>query len=339
MIKSIKIGNKSISRRSNRVFIIAEAGVSHFGSLKKGKKLIDLAVSAKADAVKFQSYITEELVHHRFKKWFKRLKQKEVNFNFIKSLKEYAKKRGIIFLCTPHSETAINWLRKLNLVAYKVGSGEIGNYEFLKKIIRLNKSMIVSTGMHSKKELIKLKNFFKKQNFKKVIFLKCNSQYPTPDEDINLNSFLDFKKIFNNFVVGYSDHCNHDLAVLSSISFGAKIIEKHISLDFNVKNAQDWKVSFNKKEFEMMVNKIRKIEKILGSSEIKISKNEKKSKTWASKSIFAKRKIYPGEVISLKNVKFQRPGNFLKCSEFEKIKKKKVLKLIKINQPIKLNDF
>mgnify|MGYP001177466106 CR=1 FL=1 len=339
MINSIRIGQKVISSRSNKVFVIAEAGVSHFGSLKKGRKLIDLAVSAKADAVKFQSYITEELVHYKFKKWFDRLKLKEVNFNFIKSLKKYADKKGIIFLCTPHTETAVDWLKSLNLVAYKIGSGEIGNFEFLKKIIKLRKPMIVSTGMHSTKELKKLKLFFSKEKYKKVIFLKCNSQYPTPDREINLKSFVTFKKIFKNNLVGYSDHTNHDLAIIGSITYGARVVEKHISLDFNVKNAQDWKVSFNKKGLEEMVKTIRKIEEILGLDEIKVSSNEKKSKIWATKSIFAKRKIYPGEKISLKNVKFQRPGNFLNCSEFNKINNRKVSKLIKTNQAIKLNDF
>jgi len=225
MINSIRIGDKVISRRSNKVFVIAEAGVAHFGSLKKGKKLIDLAKSAKADAVKFQSFLTEELIHHKYKKWFKRLKEKEVNFSFFKKLKNHAKKKGIIFLCTPHTETAANWLKKLNLPAFKIGSGEIGNFEFLKTIIKLKKPIIVSTGMHNYNDLLKLKRFFEKKKFKKVIFLKCNSQYPTPNEDINLKSFITFKNVFKKYITGYSDHSEHDLAILGSINFGARVVE------------------------------------------------------------------------------------------------------------------
>jgi N,N'-diacetyllegionaminate synthase len=339
MANNIFINKFKISQKNNRVFVIAEAGVSHFGSLKKAKKLIDLAKDSGADAVKFQSYITEELIHHEYKEWFDRMKQKEMNFNFFKKIKEYSEKKKIIFLCTPHSATAVKWMNKLDIGAIKIGSGEIGNFEFLKSIIRLNKPIIISTGMHEQKDLIRLRNFFISYKFKKVIFLKCNTQYPTPDEDINLKNFKMFKKIFKNFFVGYSDHTDHDLAILGSIMLEAKVIEKHISLDFNVKNAQDWKVSFDRIRLSEMIRKIRKFEKILGSEKLKISTKEKKSRIWASRSIFAKKDIKKGKKLEISDINFLRPGNFLNCSDFAKINKKKLKKNIKANTALKFNDF
>ena len=338
MINQIAIKDFIISDKNNKIFVIAEAGVSHFGSLSKAKKLIDLAKASKADAVKFQAYVTEELIHSDFKKWFSRMKKKETNFIFFKKLKRYAERKKISFLLTPHSETGLKWIEKLNLPAIKVGSGEIGNFEFLKKILKLNKPIIISTGMHEIKELVKLKEFFKKKKFKKVIFLKCNTQYPTPDSDINLKSFNYFKEIFKQNFVGYSDHTDNELAILASIPLGARVVEKHISLDFNVKDAQDWKVSFNKEQLKSMIFKIRKLENLLGEGRLKISNSEKKSKIWASRSIYAKKNLKKGHKLQLSDIKFLRPGNHLSCSEFKKINNKKLKKNIFSTSPIKLND-
>lgn len=339
MINHLKINNFTLSNKNKKIFIIAEAGVSHFGSLSKAKKLIDLAKESNADAVKFQAYVTEELIHPSFKKWFTRMKKKEVDFSFFKKIKNYARKKKITFLLTPHSETGIEWIKKLNLSAIKVGSGEIGNFEFLKKIIKLNKTVIISTGMHRIYELKKLKRFFEKKKFKKVIFLRCNTQYPTPEKDINLNSFTNFKKIFKNYFIGYSDHTNDDTAILGSITLGARVIEKHISIDFNVKDAQDWKVSFDKNQLKNMIRRIKKLQTILGSDQLKVSKSEYKSKIWASRSIYAKKNLNKGKILTITDVEFLRPGNNLACHYFYKINKKKLKKDIPAGSPINLNDF
>lgn len=322
-----------------KIYVIAEAGVSHFGSLNKGKKLIKLAKKSGADAVKFQAYLTSELIDEKYKKWFLRYKQKEISFNFLKKLKNYANKLKIDFLCTPHSDTAINWVKKLKVPLIKVGSGELGNYPFLEKIIKLKKPIIISTGMHNTNDLKKLKLFFESKKYSKVFFLKCNTQYPTLNNEINLLSFTNFKEIYKNFIVGYSDHTNHDLAILGSIILGARIIEKHISLDFNVKNAQDWKVSFDEKKMKHMIKKIRNLEIIMGKKQIKISKNEIQSKVWATKSIFIKDNIKKGDIISEKNLIFKRPGNYIPVSELENVINKKAKKNLFKNDYLKKNDF
>lgn len=339
MNTKIKIGKKIISSNNNKVFIIAEAGVSHFGSLKKAKKLIDFAKNAGADAVKFQAYITEELIYKNYKDWFKRYKVKEVDYNFFLKLKLYAKKKNIIFLCTPHTETAITWVDKLNVPAIKVGSGELGNFEFLNKIIKLKKPIIISTGMHTEKDMLNLKKYFLKKKKKDVCFLNCITQYPTENSSINLINFKKFKKIFKNFLVGYSDHTNHDIAIIGSIVLGARIIEKHISLDFNIKNAQDWKVSFDYKRFHMMVKNIRIMEKILGKYNDFLTPFEKKSKIWATKSIFSSKNIKKGEKYKKENLTFKRPGVYIPVKYLGSVLGKKSKSFIKKDTPIKISEI
>ncbi len=319
----------------NKVYIIAEAGVAHFGSLKKAKKLVDLAANSGADAVKFQSYITKDFIYHKFEQWFNRYKEKEVDFSFLKNVREYCKKKKIEFLCTPHTESTLTWIKKLNVPFIKVGSGELGNFEFLKKIIKQKKHIILSTGMHTKKDMINLKNFFLEQKYYNVSFLRCISSYPTNNEDINLESFNQFKKIFKDFNIGYSDHTNHDLAILGVVALGAKIIEKHIALDFNVKNAQDWKVSFNESKFRDMVKKIRLLEKIMGNKHISISKEEKKSIKWATKGIYAKKNIRKNIRFNLQNTCAKRPNNGVNVRLYTELLKKKSKSNILKGQPLK----
>ena len=338
-MKEITINKKKISEKTNKVYIIAEAGIGHFGSFKIAKKLVDLAKNSGADAVKFQAYITKDLIHKNFKNWYHRYAVKEVDFNFFLKLKNYCKKKKIEMLLTPHTESVLSWIKKLNLPAIKVGSGELGNFYFLNKIISLKKPIIVSTGMHESDDLIKLKNFFKKKKINNVIFLKCQSTYPSVDHDINFNNFKKFKKIFNGYFIGYSDHSKDDLAIIGSIFNNAKVIEKHISIKFNVKNAQDWKVSFDQKKMKNMVDKIRRIEKILGSENIFVSKKEKKSKVWATKSIFSKNKILKNSKINPNNVCLLRPGKGLKTNLYTKIMNLRVKKNIEPYTYIKQGDF
>ena len=308
-IKFNKNSTLKSSEKSNKVFIIAEAGVSHFGSIYKAKKLVDLAKKSGADAIKFQAYITSELISNRYKKWFKRYKSKEVDMKFFSILQSYCKKKKILFLLTPHSITGINWVKKLKLKIVKIGSGEINNYDFIEKTAELKVPIIISTGMHTRKDILNLKNFLLKKKLKNIIFLKCITLYPTPLKLINLNSFIKFKEILNPAIVGYSDHSANDLAILSAVTLGARVIEKHISLDFNLKNAQDWKVSHDLKRMTKLVKDIRSLEKTLGNKVLAPTKEELKSKIWATRSIHTSKKIKLGELFTDKNLVLLRPGN------------------------------
>jgi N,N'-diacetyllegionaminate synthase len=322
------------SLTSNKVFVIAEAGVAHFGSIKKAKKLVDLAKIGGADAVKFQAYKTEDLISLNYPSWFKRYKSKEVNFYFYKKICNYCKKKKIIFLLTPHSISVIPWLKKLNIPIIKIGSGELENFEFIEKIINLNRPIIISTGMHDKNQMHELKNFFLLRKFYKVVFLRCITLYPTPYKNINIRSFENFKNIFSPAIVGYSDHSKSELPIISSIVLGARVIEKHISLDFKVKNAQDWKVSCDKNNFKDLVNKIRTLEILLGRQSVKLSVKEKKSRVWATRSLHSKEQIKKNDIFSKKNLTFLRPGNGKKFLYISKILGKKSKKSYFKNQKI-----
>ena len=338
-INNIKLKNKKISLKSSKVYILAEAGVSHFGSLKLAKRLVNLAVDAGADAVKFQAYITEDLVSKKFTKWFKRYKIKEVNFNFLKQIKNYCKKKGINFLCTPHTISVIPWIKKLNPSAVKVGSGEIGNFVFLKKLINLNKPIILSLGMHNYDDLKQLKKFFIKQKFKKLILLNCTTIYPSKAKDLNILAIKEIRNIFGDIIIGYSDHTDNELACISSVALGAKIIEKHISVKFYVKNAQDWKVSFDTKKLQSMIKKIRDQETMLKIKKDFSSKRELKQKIWATKSIYAGNEIKKKSKILMSDLKFLRPGDGIPCSKVNLVINRLAKKNMSKGYKIKIKDF
>jgi N-acetylneuraminate synthase/N,N'-diacetyllegionaminate synthase len=322
-----------------KVFVIAEAGVAHFGSIKKAKKLVDLAHYSGADAVKFQAYVTKDLIHIKFKEWFQRYKSKEVDYNFYETVKEYCDKLGIEFMLTPHTASVLNWVKKLKCKKIKIGSGELGNFSFIQKIISLKKPIILSTGMYNFQDLKKIKKFFLTKKFNNVTFLKCRTSYPTKDNEVNLKNFIKFKNFFKEYNVGYSDHTNHDLAIYGSVFLGAKIVEKHISLDFNLKNSQDWKVSFDKLKLKKMVENIRRIEKIMGDENAFITKSEKKSKAWATRSIFSSEKILKDSKFSRLNLKTLRPGLGISAENIDKIIGKKAKNNIGENNLIKLSDY
>lgn len=324
---------------NKKIFVIAEAGVAHFGSIEKAKKLVDLAYSSGANAVKFQAYTTEDLINIKFKKWFQRYKSKEVDYKFYKNVKEYCDKIGIEFMLTPHTENVLGWIKKLKCKRIKIGSGELGNFPLLKKVLSLKKPIILSTGMYDFQDLKKIKKFFLKNKFNKITFLKCRTSYPTKDNDVNLKNFLKFKNLFKGFNVGYSDHTNHALAIYGSIFYGAEVIEKHISLDFNLKNSQDWKVSFNKSKLKEMIANIRRIEKIIGYENIFITEPEKKSKIWATRSIFSSEIILKGSKFTTSNLKTLRPGVGISPEKIYKIIGKKSKNKIGINKLINPSDY
>ncbi|OUX35848.1 MAG: hypothetical protein CBE33_07045 [Candidatus Pelagibacter sp. TMED273] len=334
----MKIGKFKLNKNF-KPYIIAEAGVAHYGNYGLAKKLVDIAKYSGAHAVKFQAYKTDEFINKKFKKWYERYKIKEINLNFLRKIKSYCKKKNIEFLCTPHSETAIEWLKYLKVPAFKVGSGDLGNFEFLRKIIKLNKPLIISTGMHEYKDLINLKKFLKKQNFNKFIILYCCTVYPATSRQINLNRINLIKSIFKKNYFGYSDHSNNNLAILGSVFLGASIIEKHIAIKFNDKRSQDWKVSFNKHDFLKMNEKIKNISQLMRKSEKYISQEEIGQKIWAQKSIYIKEKKYLNEKLKLKDLKFMRPGDGVHCSLVKEVVGKRLKLNLKKNHKLKFSDL
>ena len=327
-MKEIKIGNKVIGDK-NPCFIIAEAGVNHNGKLSLAKKLIDIAKEAGVDAIKFQTFKTEGVMIENvpmaeYQK--KNIGKKETQFQMIKklelsyddfiSLKKYCDKKRIIFLSTPHSEDAINFLEKL-VLAYKIGSGDLTNLPFLEKIAGKKKPIILSTGMATLSEVKEAVGTIKKAGNNKIILLHCTTNYPCPLEEVNLKAMLTLKKELN-LPVGYSDHTLGITVPIMAATLGAVILEKHFTINKNLPGP-DHKASLGPDELREMVIAIRNTEKALGGGVKKPTKSEEKIKKVVRKSIIAKIDIPKGAKITDEILIIKRPGNGIQPKYLHKV--------------------
>lgn len=304
-----------------KIFIIAEAGVNHNGDINLAYKLIDIAAEAGADAVKFQTFKSENVVTKFAKKaeyqikntnedntQFEMIKKLELKFNDFIKLKEYCDKKGIIFLSTPFDIESARFLYDLGLDIFKIASGEITNYLLLREIGSYKKRVILSTGMSKLGEIEDALNLLIQSGTKKenITVLHCNTEYPTPFEDVNLKAMLTIKEAFK-VEVGYSDHTLGIEVPIAAATLGAKVIEKHFTLNKNLPGP-DHKASLEPQELKLMVNSIRNIEKALGNGIKYPSLSELKNIKIARRSIVASRPIKKGEIFSKENITVKRPG-------------------------------
>ena len=317
---------------SNRVFIIAEAGVNHNGDINLAKKLIDVAVEAKVDAVKFQTFKTELCVSKNAKKasyqeentgkeesQFEMIKKLELDENTHKELIAYCKEKNITFLSTPFDSDSIKLLDELGLSTFKIPSGEITNLPYLRQIGGLNKKIILSTGMANLGEVeaaieVLVKSGTKREN---ISLLHANTQYPTPMEDVNLKAMITLKNAFG-LEVGYSDHTLGIEVDIAAVAMGAKIIEKHFTLDKSLPGP-DHKASLEPDELSAMVEAIRNIELALGDGLKHFSKSESENIKIARKSIVAKCDIKKGEIFSEQNICVKRPGDGINPMRWDEV--------------------
>jgi N,N'-diacetyllegionaminate synthase len=345
-MKEIKIADKKIGN-NHPVFIIAEAGVNHNGSLLNAKKLVDIAKNSGADAVKFQTYKSEEVVSKEadsaeYQKnntgdkisQLELIKKYELSYKDFKELKDYCEKKNIIFLSTPHSFDAINFLNKL-VPAYKIGSGDLTNIPFLKQIAKKKKPVILGTGMATMSEVKKAVQTIKKQGNDKIIVLHCTTSYPTNLEDVNLRVMQSMKEKLS-CIIGYSDHTKGFIVPIAATALGAKVIEKHFTLDKNLPGP-DHKASLGSDELKEMIQKIRNTEKILGNKLKKPTLKEKEIKKMVRKSIVANKDIKKDEKIKEDMIIIKRPGTGIPSEDFGKIIGKKAKKDIKKDQILKKN--
>lgn len=303
----------------NKVFIIAEAGVNHNGSIEIAKKLIDAASEAGVDAVKFQSFKAENLVTTSAKKadyqeqttgnkesQFDMIKKLELDYEKHEELKKYSETKGIMFLSSAFDLESIDLLNNLGMEIFKIPSGEIENLPYLRKIGKLKKKVILSTGMANLCEIEKALNVLRESGTSDITVLHCNTEYPTPMEDVNLSAMETIKSAFK-IDVGYSDHTLGIEIPIAAVAMGAKVIEKHFTLDKTM-DGPDHRASLEPEELKAMTEAIRNIEVALGNG-IKVpSKSEKKNKNIARKSIVANCDIKKGEVFTEKNLSIKRPG-------------------------------
>lgn len=315
--KNIKIGKFEISENSP-TFIICEAGVNHNGDMNLAKKLIDKALEVGADAVKFQAFKTEELILKDVEKasYQKRTTgESETQFGLLKrleltkaqhiELKNYCDVKGIMFLITPFDEVSLDELDFLDLNAYKVSSTDITNLPFLKKIAKKGKPIILSTGMCYMEEVQLALEEIHAIN-KDVIVLHCTANYPVPDDEVNLKVLPLIKERFN-VLVGYSDHSVGIGASPYSLPLGAKILEKHFTLDKSFEGP-DHEASMDVEEFRAYVNEVRKVEKFLGTA-VKVPQlSEINSRKSLQKSMVARRLINAGEIFTEENLVAKRSG-------------------------------
>lgn len=304
------------------VFIIAEAGVNHNGDINIAKKLIDAAVEAGADAVKFQTFKTENLVSKNAQKaeyqksttdeqesQFEMIKKLELDVKTHHKLISYCKTKNIMFLSTPFDLDSVDLLSDLGLKIFKIPSGEITNLPYLQKIGALNKKIVLSTGMSNMDEIGDALKTLTASGTKKtnITVLHANSEYPTPMEDVNLNAMLSIRDTFN-VACGYSDHTLGIEVDIAAVAMGAQCIEKHFTLDKTM-DGPDHKASLEPHELIAMVKAIRNIEKALGDGVKKPSKSESKNMTIARKSIVASKDIKKGEILNEENLAIKRPGD------------------------------
>ncbi len=325
---------------SNKVFIIAEAGVNHNGDKALAYKLIDVAKESGADAVKFQTFKTEKVVSKNTKmaNYQKKnvgkedsqmgmIKKLELSFDDFEDIKKYCDKKDIIFLSSPFDEDSVDFLNKL-VPYYKIPSGEIVNFPYLKRISEKNKPIIMSTGMANLSDIEKaLDTIFLVNQNAEIYLLHCTTNYPTPYEEVNLKAMITLKEAFK-LPVGYSDHTLGIEVPIAAVAMGAQIIEKHFTLDRNLPGP-DHKASLEPNELKAMVNAIRNIEKALGNGIKKPNKSEKEIEKVVRKKLVATRDIKSGETISEKDIAIKRSNIGLSPDFLEVIIGKKIIKNIK----------
>jgi N-acetylneuraminate synthase len=306
----------------NRVIIIAEAGVNHNGDYELAKKMVVAAKEAGADYVKFQTAIPE-LVMSKFapkaeyqlnttdeaESQLEMARAIHLTVDKYKPLKAYCEEVGIKFLSTPFDMVSIDVLAELDMDYFKIPSGEITNYPYLKKIGQFGKPVIMSCGMSELDEIAAAINVLVEAGVKRdeIIILHCNTEYPTPYNDVNLRAMQTIGKELG-VKVGYSDHTNGIEVPVAAVALGAEVIEKHFTLD-NTMEGPDHKASLEPDELKAMVDSIRHIEAALGSADKHVTESERKNMIVARKSILAAHEIKAGETFTEENLIVKRPGN------------------------------
>ncbi len=300
------------------VYIIAEAGVNHNGSFKLACKLVDAAKSAGVDCIKFQTFKSNNLVSHNAQKadyqkattgdgsQVDMLKKLELTYDEFISLKDYCDKVGITFLSTPFDFDSIVFLNSIDMPFWKIPSGEVTNYPYLVALAKTGKPVVMSTGMCEMSEIKAAINVLRENGAKDIKLLHCNTEYPTPFEDVNLRAMQTMHDTFG-LEVGYSDHTKGIEVPIAAVALGATVIEKHFTLDRNMEGP-DHKASLEPNELMAMVTSIRHIEKSLGTGDKMPSSSEKKNISVARKSIVAKKAIKTGDKFTEDNITVKRPG-------------------------------
>ncbi|UCH46058.1 MAG: N-acetylneuraminate synthase [Nitrospiraceae bacterium] len=315
-----------------KTFIIAEAGVNHNGDVAIARSLIDAAVEAGVDAVKFQTFRAEKLVSRQAPKaeyqtgateinesQFEMLKKLELHTEEFRELYRHCRDREIIFMSTAFDLESVDMLDRLGLDIWKIPSGEINNLPYLRRIGGLGKKIIISTGMAELSEIKDALSALTAAGTSKdnITVLHCSTEYPAHYEDVNLRAMITIENACN-VEVGYSDHTTGIEVPVAAVALGAAVIEKHFTLDKNM-SGPDHRASLEPHELKEMVGAIRNIEKAMGDGVKRSSASEVKNKVIARKSIVASRYIKKGEILSEDIITVKRPGTGISPMEWDRV--------------------
>ena len=313
---------KDMETLRNRVMIIAEAGVNHNGDINLAKKLVDAAVMAGADAVKFQTFQADKLVCKKAPKaeyqvtntgeaenQMEMLQKLQLSENEFIELKHYCDEKGILFLSTPFDVDSFHFLQSIGITMVKIPSGEITNYPLLREIGKSGLKVLLSTGMSQIDEVVTAIDTLKEFGTKEIVVLQCNTEYPTPLSDANVRCMLTLGKE-TGCSFGYSDHTCGNEVLIAAVALGATVVEKHFTLDKTMEGP-DHIASIEPEELKQLVTSIRNVEMALGEGEKKVSTSERKNIHVVRKSIVARKAIRKGEIFTEENLTTKRPGDGL----------------------------
>ena len=347
IINEIKIGNFIIGQKKEP-FIIGEAGINHNGEIKKAFEMIELGKKSGLNAVKFQTFSADGFIAnvsltHTYFSQGKKITESQYNMfkqcEFSKEewykVKEKCDKEDILFLSTPENSSDLDLLLQIGIPAIKVGSDELINIPLLKDFTKTKLPIILSSGMCTLDEVTKSLKAIGALDDYPTILLVTTSEYPTPDENVNLLKFQTLTKNFPNIPLGFSDHTQGVLASSSACVMGACVFEKHFTLNHNMPGPDHW-FSADPNELIQWVKSIRTSYIMMGSEEVKPTKSEEVLKITARRSIFAISEIKEGDEFSMKNIGLRRPGNGLTPEYFEMVLGKKSTKYFKKGEMIQL---
>lgn len=329
------------------VCIIAEAGVNHNGSIDTAKRMIDVAAEAGVDYIKFQTFKAEKLVVEaaqqaeyqkkntgKTESQLDMLKKLELTQDDFLEIKEYCGEKKVGFISTPFDFESIDFLETLDMDFWKVPSGEVTNYPYLVKIAKTHRPVVMSTGMCDIDEIREAVKVLRDNGCGELTLLHCNTMYPTPFEDVNLEAMETLKREFK-VPVGYSDHTLGIEVPIAAVAMGARVIEKHFTLDKNMEGP-DHKASIDPVELKQMVSAVRNVEKALGDGDKHVTDSERANKTVARKSIVAATDIKAGEVFTEVNLTVKRPGTGISPMRWPEVLERKADRDYKKDELIEL---
>lgn len=333
-----RVGSRAVGP-GEPCLIIAEAGVNHFGSLEKAFRLVDLAKQSGADIVKFQHFKTDLLVSHVAPDWRERLRSKELSDDQLIEIKDYADAVGMEFLCTPHDESAFALLRdRFDLGAFKIGSGEVENWGFLEQVARVGKPVILSTGMYDLDQVRCAIQVLGDAGCTELALLHCVTSYPTPPNDVHLRAMEELRSLFPG-PIGYSDHTTGIAVPLAAVALGAHIVEKHITLDRDVPNAQDWKVSCDATTLPAFVAQVREIEAALGVAIKTRQAIEENAFAWARKSLCLRTFVPSGTCLGANDLVAQRPGTGISPARIAEFVGRRTVRDLAVGEMLNVEDL